>query len=173
MLTIDYRVATKENAMDIAALHTKSWQSTYHTMLKAEYLSDIAPNERLTVWQSRFSHDNEKQHVIIANHHSKLVGFICVYADHSEEHGSLLDNLHVDSNYHGNGIAKQLMTMAMKWLKENAKHPSVFLEVLSGNQHAIKVYEKLGAKRIKEGVWHAPCGSRVDEYVYLWPEISS
>ena len=99
------------------------------------------------------------------------VGFICVYADHSEEHGSLLDNLHVDSNYHGNGIAKQLITLAMTWLKENAKRPSVHLEVLSGNQHAIKVYEKLGAKRIKEGVWHAPCGSLVDEYVYLWPEI--
>lgn len=86
------------------------------------------------------------------------------------ELGNLLDNLHVDGHYHGNGIAKQLMSMATQWLQANAKHPSIYLEVLSGNHHAIKVYEKLGAKRVKAGVWHAPCGSVVDEFVYQWSD---
>ncbi|WP_100915813.1 GNAT family N-acetyltransferase [Pseudoalteromonas spongiae] len=169
-MDINYRAANQSDASAIASLHTQSWQNTYHTMLKAEYLSQVAPSERLTLWQSRFATENSKQHVIIASHQSKLVGFICVYADHNAELGSLLDNLHVDGHYHGNGIAKRLMSMATQWLQANATHPSIYLEVLSGNHHAIKVYEKLGAKRVKAGVWHAPCGSVVDEFVYQWSD---
>lgn len=168
-MDINYRAANPNDASEIAELHTQSWQNTYHTMLKAEYLSQVAPSERLSLWQSRFANENKKQHVLIATHQNRIVGFICVYADHDAKLGSLLDNLHVRGHYHGNGIAKRLMRMATKWLQTNATHPSIYLEVLSGNHHAIQVYEKLGAKRVKQGVWHAPCGSIVDEFVYQWP----
>ena len=166
---LTFTVANNHHAAEIARLHILSWQQTYHEMLKADYLNNLAPQERLALWQARLSEPTDNQYVLMAEIDNNLAGFICVYADKDSEYGSLLDNLHVASHYHGKGIAKQLIAKAVTWLNTHAKHPALHLEVLAGNHNAIKVYQKLGGQNIKQGVWHAPCGSLVDEYIYLWP----
>lgn len=170
---IELQIAEQGDITSIADLHTLSWQQTYKTLLKDDYLQNQVAAERLALWQQRFADNDAKQHVIIAKNNHDLVGFICVYADKSDTLGSLLDNLHVHPNAKGQGIGKRLIQQATQWLKQHATHPSLYLEVLAGNEHAIVIYEKLGAKRIKDGVWHAPCGSQVEEYVYQWQDLNA
>ena len=173
MYSITYQVATSEHINSIAALHTLSWQKTYQHILDKDYLERIAPTERLRTWSSRFDTENPKQHVVIAFDNEKVVGFICVFADNDNELGNLLDNLHVHPDYHGKGIGKSMMSNAAVWLKQHADSSSLYLEVLADNQDAIAVYEKLGAKRIKKGQWHAPSGALINEYIYQWDLLDS
>ena len=86
----------------------------------------------------------------------------------SGEETILLDNLHIDSNHKGKGLGRQLIDRALSSLG-NLKGQSLYLEVLAKNEDAIRFYERLEGKRTETNVWNSPCGSKVEEFVYVWP----
>ena len=109
------------------------------------------------------------QRVFVATLGSDFIGFICLLENYSNEY-LLLDNLHVSAKAQGKGIGKKLIYYALNSLNlENDKGLS--LEVLKANNKAIGFYTSLGGIQIHSQIWLAPCGTKVEEYVYQWPSI--
>ena len=162
------REATSEDAKQIAQLHTQSWRENYQGALTEEYLKYRADGEREAVWLKRFEQSPPNQLVLIGEWNHRFCGFICVFGNNHVKHGSVIDNLHVMSELKGSGIGTQLLKAAALWSEQNYPDLGLYLEVLACNPKAIGFYESLGAKFLQKACWDAPCGSKVDEFVYGW-----
>jgi ribosomal protein S18 acetylase RimI-like enzyme len=82
---------------------------------------------------------NPHQHLVAAMSDGKLAGFVIatVHAENNRE----LDWLMVDPDFHGNGIAFQLMHAGVEWLGEDQP---IWLNVVRHNARAIGFYRKHG-----------------------------
>ena len=164
---MEYRQAGLRDLEAIANLHAKSWQETYIGILSDEYLDKDVLQDRLDVWRKRLTNKSANQIVLLAEEVNNLLGFICLVKSPSAK-TILLDNLHVDSSYKGKGLGRQLIYRVLSSMGE-LEGLSLYLEVLAKNENAIRFYEKLEGKRTKTNIWNSPCGSKVEEFVYLWP----
>lgn len=144
-----FRPASKNDAYAIAALHAKSWQQNYRGALSDEFLDTKAPSERLDVWQSRLQNAPLDQFVATAESDGKLVGFVCLYFDHSGDYGTLMDNLHVSSEMQGQGVGRQLMRLAAEKMELRRPGSSMYLWVLQQNLGAMRFYESLGGQKLE------------------------
>lgn len=168
---IRFRSANESDVKGIAALHVKSWQQNYRGALSDEFLDDKAPSERLKVWESRFKDINPDQKVIVAENANEIVGFVCVFLNHSQEYGSLLDNLHVSSAMQGRGIGYQLMNLAANEIQNHLQDSDMYLWVLEQNVKAIKFYKSLGGEEV-ETVHEMDIGDRpVTKSRYYWKSL--
>lgn len=168
-LTMTYLTATKADANAIAALHTLSWQHTYRGAFSDHYLDHEAPTERLQVWTDRFTDDHTLMHVIVAEIDDKLVGFCCVFPNHSLADGHLLDNLHVHPEHHGQGIGKRLMQLAAKRLTDAQIAGTIYLWVLTTNTAGIGFYEHLGGRPGRTETHHFANGAVPPALLMSWP----
>lgn len=145
MMTI--RDATEKDVAAIAELHAESWRSNYRNVLSDEYLEKHVHQERLTVWQERFSPAWQKaMFVMVAKANSTLAGFVCVFPDEDAVFGSFLDNLHVVPALTGQGIGRKLLSEAAKRLVASGSRAGLYLWVLEQNERALRFYERAGAQ---------------------------
>lgn len=87
---------------------------------------------------------NDKVVVFLYEKNDKIVGYISIYYFLDEAN---LQKVAVLENERRNGVATELIEYSIEYLKEH-KVKSFYLEVNEHNLIAIKVYEKLGFKRI-------------------------
>jgi len=88
---------------------------------------------------------------VARNELGNIVGHIDLRA-HRERHTShrALLGMGVDRNHRRQGIGRLLMETAFEWANREAKLGFIDLQVLSQNQPAIKLYEKIGFRVIGE-----------------------
>jgi len=142
-----FRTATPADAPAIATLHTLNWQAVYRGTMTDQYLDLEAPSERLRVWTDRFALPKTNMQTAVAEKDDgALVAFVCVFPNHSDKDGHLLDNLHVHSDFRGKGLGKKMMHYAARWLLNTGHHGQLFLWVLTPNSAAIGFYKKLGGR---------------------------
>ncbi|PSW22046.1 GNAT family N-acetyltransferase [Photobacterium sanctipauli] len=165
--------ATINDAENIAHLHATSWQGIYQGLLNSDYLKDGVFSERGELWQTRFTSPQPNQRVYIATLNNQLCGFICIYLDQDKAWGTLIENLHVNPSFKGQGIGRTLLHHAAKQASAQANIDGMYLEVLAGNTSAQAFYQYLGAYEAKAQQWQAPEGSTVDEFVYRWDSITT
>lgn len=138
-----FRPAIPKDYKAIAALHAKSWQENYRGTFSDAFLDDAVIDDRLAVWKDRFAIPKENQFVYVAEVENSVVAFICAYLDKDPTYGTLIDNLHVHSEFIGQGIGERLIIEAAKFLRANDKQ-SMYLWVLTSNTKAIKFYRRMG-----------------------------
>ena len=143
------RSASKSDIQAIAALHVKSWRQNYRGALSDDFLDNKASSERLNVWRSRLQNSAPGQYVAVAEYNKEVVGFVCLFFDHSSEYDALLDNLHVCSTMQGKGVGRQLMRLAAEKIELRRPDSSMYLWVLQQNSGAIRFYEALGGIKIE------------------------
>lgn len=161
------RQAQPSDAHAIASLHTASWQANYQNALTLHYLTVVAPQERQALWQDRLNDPAPNQQVLVAEHESKLAGFVCGYQHGHETWGNYLDNLHVDASLQGLGIGTRLIKEMARRLSDSNSTPLCLL-VNQENTRAQHFYLKLGAKNKTKSLWDAPDGSAVPTYWLVW-----
>lgn len=170
---ISYRIATPEDAEAIAMLHAKSWQENYKGIWSDQYLDhEVVPN-RLSIWKKRFEKPNPEQYVKLALDGEDLCGFACTYLNYDKKWGAFLDNLHVRSDYQGNGIGKFLMKDSARWVQNKDAQSGLFLLVLENNQSAIKFYEKIGGQYIDKTMYNNPGGGQSPIFTYAWNDLGA
>lgn len=167
------RLATSSDAKAIAALHATNWQTTYRDALSAEYLQRTVLADRETVWAERFASPKENQCVLLAEDPSGVIGFTCAYAAEHAEWGSYLDNLHVRQSSQRQGIGKALLINMAQWCNIHAPECGLYLSVNQDNHHAQQFYLGLGARNADSWIWHAPDGSAVPAYWFLWESVET
>ena len=167
---VTFRPASKEDYHVIAALHAKSWQQNYRGVFSDRFLDDEVGNDRLSVWKNRLENPPKNQLVIIAEIGKQFVGFVCAYIDDHLEYGTLIDNLHVDSEFIGKRIGEQLMIEMASSLKNIGK-TSMYLWVLTGNTKAIRFYERIGGRAL-ETINDFDIGDReITKTRYYWSDL--
>jgi ribosomal protein S18 acetylase RimI-like enzyme len=165
---MNFRHATPTDAEGIAALHASSWRITYGAVLSAKYLDEVAPSERKAAWAQRLASPGANQCVVVAESAVGLVGFACAFSEEHAQWGSYLENLHVGSSNQGQGVGRALLTNVAQWCECQAPGRGLYLSVNQANQRAQEFYRRLGARNAEAGVWHAPDGSLVPTYWFLW-----
>ncbi|MGV2986240.1 GNAT family N-acetyltransferase [Vibrio sp. E150_011] len=166
---MDFKIAEYSDYKRIAQLHAESWQTNYQGMMRQSYLDEQVLDDKLLIWQARLLNPPFSQHVIIAEEAGELLGFVCLFGNHSAEFGTIIDNLHVSTIAQRQGVGHTLLGQAMGWAEKYYPDNGVFLEVLAENDDAIKFYELVGGKRTESRRGDSPCGKKVDEFVYTWP----
>jgi len=174
-MSLYFRLAQVADVQAIAALHTRSWQENYRGSFADQYLDEVAPQERLVTWTNRLNTPSDKQWVLLAEENNELLGFACVYLDHDDQWGALLDNLHVRGDHKGKGIGRQLFQRAQLWVKEQRPGQPMYLFVLADNQPAIAAYSNWGGQLVEKLtepiemiVDVEPDGSELEAYRYVW-----
>jgi ribosomal protein S18 acetylase RimI-like enzyme len=167
------RPAHKTHAYAIAKLHTTSWQTNYTYALSKHYLQHQAAAERQALWLERMTKPRPNQQVFIAEEHSELVGFACIFLDESKEFGSCLDNLHVAAAHQGKGIGKALVQAVANSCVHAAQSESLCLLVNQNNARAQNFYLKLGGVNERADTWAAPDGSKVPTFWFVWRQLQA
>ncbi|MCS0350446.1 GNAT family N-acetyltransferase [Vibrio ordalii] len=152
----------------IAQLHAQSWRTHYQGILGKEYLDNDVLEDRLLIWQTRLINPPFNQHVLLIEEGGLLCGFICAFGNHDFDKGSIIESLHIDENYRGRGIGRQLIQEMAVWFEQYFPNSGVYLEVMADNKQAIEFYDYLAGRPKGERLWRSPCGQDIKEWVYTW-----
>jgi ribosomal protein S18 acetylase RimI-like enzyme len=106
--------------------------------------------------------------VFVAEGAVGVIGFACAFLEEHAQWGSYLENLHVAFSSQGQGIGQTLLANVAQWCERRAPGRGLYLSVNQANRHAQDFYRRFGARNAEAGVWHAPDGSLVPTYLFLW-----
>lgn len=167
---LSYRPAVHHDYKAISALHAASWRQNYRGTLSDHFLDKEVFGERLKVWKERFENPTSNQLVYVAEIKSTIVAFVCAYIDDDPEYGTLIDNLHVESEFIGQRIGEKLMIEVARFLAVENK-TSMYLWVLTSNIKAIRFYKRIGGSPL-ETVNDFDIGDReITKTRYHWPRL--
>lgn len=165
------RIANTSDAQRIATLHATSWRLSYRGMLSDAYLDGELTNERTLLWVERLTTPQRKLRVVLAEIGDRLAGFACAFGSEDVQLGTLLDNLHVSSDFQQQGIGTRLMGEIVSWCQAELPGEGLFLWVLEHNRRARHFYEQLDGQQVNEELWQAPDGSEVPSVCYAWKDL--
>lgn len=164
------RPATAADAAAIAALHTASWQTAYAHILSADWLANQLPADRLRVWSARFAAPDPAVHVLLAEDHDGLAGFVCLLVAADPHWGSHVDNLHVRPGLKGQGLGRRLLAAAAQIALAKAPGLGLDLHVYAANTEARGFYRRLGGLESLAEKEVAPDGSQQRYQRIWWPD---
>ncbi|MDP5061995.1 MAG: GNAT family N-acetyltransferase [Maribacter sp.] len=144
-----FRNSTSNDIERIANLHAVSWQQNYRASFSADFLDNLAFDNRLKEWTNRLQHPSDDQYVLLAEEDGNMLGFICAYFNENAQFGTLLDNLHVSLNTQGKGVGTKLMAALAEEILKRKSANGFYLWVLDTNTAAISYYEKIGGVAIE------------------------
>ena len=160
------RSAEPEDAIAVARVHVRSWQVAYRTLLPADYLDQLRPEDRAQKYDFA-SLDPRKPQTIVAVEEGLIHGFATTAPSRDPDlpgHGELYA-LYVDPEQWGRGIGVALISAARTRLFRFGFRNAV-LWVLAGNTRAERFYQidrwAPDSLRRTESVW----GVTVDEIRY-------
>jgi ribosomal protein S18 acetylase RimI-like enzyme len=167
-MTVTLRAATPADAPTIAALHAESWRFAYRGAYSDAYLDGDVFQDRIRVWNERLSSPPPNQYVILAEDGDVVVGFVCAYGADDKKWGTLVDNLHVRPNRHGQGIGRRLLAAVANWCCTEHAGNGLYLWVLDQNARALAFYQHLGAKDVGTKTSVPPGGGSTVARRYVW-----
>jgi GNAT superfamily N-acetyltransferase len=163
------RSAQPDDALDVARVHVRSWQTGYHGLLPAAYLDQLRPEERAQRYDFA-TQDIRKPATLVAVDENRVCGFATTAPardTESPDQGELCA-LYVDPDKWGCGAGTALIVAARARLFEQGyRYANLWL--LAGNARAARFYRKDGwlpdgQSRIEQ-VW----GITINEIRYQRP----
>lgn len=142
-MSVRYRTAEPRDAQELAELHTLAWQRAYRGLIDDEALDALDPADRADHFRDWLP--LEKQSVqgmiwIVAEEADALLGHTIAWF---REGKALLEVLYLHPDSVGRGVGHALHDIALRGVRRLGAD-RVFLEVLDGNERAIRFYEQHG-----------------------------
>lgn len=152
---MELRSAVPADALAVARIHVRAWQTGYRGLLPAGYLDGLRAEDRA----ARYTFGRaDGPRTTVASDADRIVGFATI-------HGAELSALHVDPDAWGTGVGRALIAQARADLAA-AGVAEAHLWVLAGNARAERFYARDGwttdGTRRSDTVW----GVTVDEIAY-------
>lgn len=167
------RAAGLADAVAIAQLHARSWQTAYRGILRDDFLQGPLPENRRALWRSRLHEaDRADQIVLVDEQGGAIRGFACAFLEADPEWGCLLDNLHVVPDLKGQGLGRQLMAAVADHVWRSNPCGRLHLWAYEQNLAARRFYERLGGTITEHHAELAPDGTQVNAVRYCWSELS-
>jgi GNAT superfamily N-acetyltransferase len=140
-------MAGPSDAEAVASLHADSWRKHYRGAYSDAFLDGDVFGDRNAVWTERLHSGNIETETFLAEDSAGLVGFVHTALDADPMWGALLDNLHVLSTHHRQGIGAALMSRSAAFVRTERPESGLYLWALEQNVRAQKFYEAQGGKR--------------------------
>jgi GNAT superfamily N-acetyltransferase len=167
------RAAGLADAVAIAQLHTRSWQTAYRGILSDDFLQGALPENRRVLWRERLAEAARADQVVLVDEQGgALRGFACAYLEADPEWDCLLDNLHVVPDLKGHGLGRQLMTAVAEQVWRRNPCGRLHLWAYEQNLAARRFYKRLGGAVTLRQAELAPDGTQVNALRYCWSELS-
>jgi len=167
------RAAGFADAVEIARLHTRSWQTAYRGILSDDFLQGPLPENRRMLWHSRLAESERADQVVLVDEQGgEICGFACAYLEADPEWDCLLDNLHVVPDLKGKGLGRGLMTAVAEQVWRCNPYGRLHLWAYEQNLAARRFYERLGGAVTLRHAELAPDGTQVNALRYCWSELS-
>lgn len=131
----EIRLATRDEAGAIAAVHLISHRETYLPLVGEADYRPIDPAERMAEWQRALAGDDI---VLVARAAGQVVGF-------AHAKGEKINTLYILPAWHRRGIGRALVAELCRVLAARGVALARFA-VLAVNKKAIAFYEALGAR---------------------------
>jgi len=149
---MNIRDAKPDDRDAITALHISVSQQTYAGILPADYLNDVMPEEKVSLWERRLAHgvDSTRMCLKVAEEAAAVVGFACFLFDEETDFGTYLHNLYVASSHQGRGGARSLLAESIRSFPTGWLERPVHLLTLRENHPARSFYERMGGQRVEE-----------------------
>jgi ribosomal protein S18 acetylase RimI-like enzyme len=135
--------ARPDDAAGILVVQHDCWIATYPNEAAGVPLAAVERRvhnyktpERIAQWQEII----RSEHVVVARDNEMVIGFACAQKN---DDFNKLTAIYVLPQYHGSGVAAQLMEASLSWLGATK---DILVEVVSYNGRAIHFYAKHGFK---------------------------
>jgi GNAT superfamily N-acetyltransferase len=173
----EIRKATIPDAEGIAAVHVKSWQTSYQGIIEQSYLDAISYGDRLGLRKRILS--TKSMLSLVVTYDERIVGFADAGALRPEPYNETLrsfqkDNLQYGEIYalyllqdhQGKGLGHRLFEECRRWFKEQG-YTGFVTWALAHNRRAKQFYEKEGGEVVGETV--VTIGDKeYEEYCYMF-----
>jgi GNAT superfamily N-acetyltransferase len=167
------RAAGLADAVAIAQLHTRSWQTAYRGILSDDFLQGPLSENRRALWHARLAESERADRFVLVDEQGETIrGFACAFLAADPEWDCLLDNLHVVPDLKGQGLGRQLMSAVAERVWRSNRHGRLHLWVYEQNLAARRFYERLGGALTGRHAELAPDGTEVNVIRYCWSELS-
>ncbi|MGB9308789.1 MAG: N-acetyltransferase family protein [Mycobacterium sp.] len=140
---IEVRPAFAEDALGVAHVHVRSWQSAYRGLIDQDYLDSLEPE----VWARRYTFGRRglQPSTLVAVDGATICGLVTTglcREQYLPNFGELLA-IYVDPEHLGTGVGRLLIAAARERLRRVGV-TSAALWVLDGNARARRFYERDG-----------------------------
>ena len=170
MVAVKLRPATCSDAAAIATVHAASWRSAYRGIAPDSLLDGPLIAERERYWQEKLPEKHDGDVVLLAeSDQGQPVGFLTIWVTPQAGTGGYVDNLHLVPAWRGRGLGPHLLLTGVEPLVA-AGVATGFLWVLCENRPAIRFYERLDARRDREGI-RVMGGVDVRHCRYVWNDL--
>jgi GNAT superfamily N-acetyltransferase len=169
------RAAAPSDWEAISALHVAASAAAYAHILDAHYLSVTIVGEKRRLWQERLVTDADPaaRKIMVAEAGGTLAGFACLLRDHEPEWGVYLHNLYTDARWRGLGVARTVLSAAIRELSEIDLARPLHLKALALNAPARAIYDKWGGVVVETLQQDFPGSPAVDVVRYQWPSAKA
>jgi ribosomal protein S18 acetylase RimI-like enzyme len=138
------RPASRQDCRGIAAVHVSSWQDAYRGIVPQSFLDRLTVEKREQQWVELLERGDSW--VLVADASGDIVGFVSF--GNSRDDNALpkvgeLYAIYVAPSHWSTGVGRMLWEAALEQLRELA-FTRVTVWVLSGNQKAIRFYQRIG-----------------------------
>jgi len=141
------RRARPDDAVAIAHVHVRSWQSAYRGLVPQEYLDGLDPERRRQMWERVLATDGwPRSGTLVAENDDGVVAFAHVGPSRDDDaEGTVgeLSAIYALSTVWGTGVGRALMAEALRTLA-GAGYAEATLWVLDTNERARRFYEAAG-----------------------------
>jgi GNAT superfamily N-acetyltransferase len=168
------RKAKREDAAEIANVHTNSWREAYIGLIPQDYLNDrpLHFKNRYELWK-RLTIDETQTTFVAQSKDHGVVGFVSGATARDKDLSNYTEVycLYLLKKYHGKKIGLHLLkSFFEEQLKRGFKKN--YLWVLANNP-TISFYEKVGGKFSGKTKSDEIAGSKVTELCYVWENIDA
>jgi GNAT superfamily N-acetyltransferase len=132
------RLATVDDAQDLADIHVRTWQKAYEHIFPEEFLSGLNRDARAR-WWARFIAEGATVHVAEVG---QLVGF-CHAAPSGDEGWGEIFSIYVSPDHWGEGHGRDLLVAGEAHLLAMGHHRAL-LWVLEANERGRSFYDRQG-----------------------------
>jgi len=150
-MNLNIRPMTIDDALDVARIHTESWQAAYKGIIDQIVLDSLDMNKRAISWADGIKNDPSLIR-LVAETKGKIKGFVVGLNNRSHPNPNSdaeLWAIYVDPKTTQNGIGTSLFKSFLIEL-QNRDMNSMCVWVLEENEQARRFYEKMGGTLVPD-----------------------
>jgi len=170
---VEIRLATPDEAEQIAQVHVKSWQTTYQKIVDEEVLSAMNWEDRVDSWRQTIEGMGDHAVIYVAVEGDLIIGFLSGGQARSEleDCDSEIYAIYLLKESRGKGVGKKLMNQFFKWLVDNGFH-SCFVWIAEENPYR-SFYTTLGAEKTEHQGVSRVRANEIPTVAYIWKTLVS
>ena len=137
------RRAKSNDALQIASLNVRGWQTAYKGLIDDDFLNSLDINEAGKGWEEKIASQNEENHYFVYEDNNQILGVIRFGKPddtYNNKYNAEIHVLYVEPDLKRKGIGTKLFNYAKRYFLKNGNPNFQSTEIFSGNN--IKKYLK-------------------------------